>query len=155
MSNHLRGQLFISINRLLRRSFDAEFKARFGDEISANDSWGLRHLKEINGCTFSELGKALRINKSSTSELVSSWQQKGLIDVVSDEKDKRRKLLFLTSKGEETIEATKTLLEAHDARLFAEVTPDELAVIERIYEKLVQQEGGEEYGRRSHHSDNG
>lgn len=135
-----RGQIIFKLTRLLRRSFDAEFKRNFGEKITISESWILSHLNENEGVTFSNVVDSFKMTKSTASECISSLKEKGFIEIHKNPKDKREKLIYLTEKGRNVALETKKLLDENDARLFAEVTEEEYAALNSVYEKLLKQE---------------
>jgi DNA-binding MarR family transcriptional regulator/L-amino acid N-acyltransferase YncA len=68
-----------------------------------------RHLLiELSVChspTMGEIAERLLLDKSTVSRLISNAVKKGYVKCITDEKDKRKRFLQLTKKGEQTLHA--------------------------------------------------
>ena len=137
MRTELPGQNIVRLGRLLRNSFANEFRSRFGDEISPTGDRILAFLRGNPGANQSQIVSAFELTKSTASEILASLEEKGYLESRVDPNDKRGKQLFITEKGKRMNNLSREALVAHDARLFAEVTDEELAVIESVYEKVT------------------
>ncbi len=84
------------------RDFTAE-----PDSILSQYDFGRAHHRVIyfvganEGMSVSELLAILKITKQSLSRVLSQLLREGFIEQHTDERDRRRRLLFLTSKGRE------------------------------------------------------
>ena len=147
MKEELPGSTFVKLGRLLRNSFQAEFRVMFGDEIAPSESRILGFIVARPGTSGKEICEAFELTKSTGSEILSSLQQKGFIEVRPSSTDRRQKPLFATAKGEEMERKTIAALIAHDARLFADVSEEELQVAKAILEKVSKRMKGESHGK--------
>jgi DNA-binding MarR family transcriptional regulator len=59
-------------------------------------------LQICDGATQEELSSQLQINKAATARAVASLEQKGYIERLQDEQDKRQNHVFLTVKMKRT-----------------------------------------------------
>ncbi|HUV36774.1 MAG TPA: MarR family transcriptional regulator [Patescibacteria group bacterium] len=79
-----------------------------------NDSWflvGYMLSKEEN-LTVTEMAKALGISRPAISQTASEMSKNRLISVRIDETDKRRKILALTDRGRDAVEALEPIWRA-------------------------------------------
>ncbi|MBQ9457479.1 MAG: MarR family transcriptional regulator [Bacilli bacterium] len=137
MRTELPGQNIVRLGRLLRNSFANEFRNRFGDEISPTGDRILAYLRNNPGTNQSRIAALFELTKSTASEVLSFLEVKGYLESRIDPNDKRGKQLFITEKGKRINELSRETLLAHDARLFADVTDEELAAFNSIYEKVT------------------
>jgi len=56
-------------------------------------------LKENKVSTITEISKVMKLSQPATIKMVEKMKQKGFIDIVTDNRDRRRKLLQLSEKA--------------------------------------------------------
>ena len=143
MSKEPTGFIFFQISRLIRKSFAEELKSQFGDEVSTVEGKALGLIRNKPGVSPKEIGEIFNLTKSTVSELVSSLVKKGFVESIVKEDDRRAKHLFLTKKGEEIDGKVYAILQAHDEKLFSDLTEQEWKTVNRIYEKIEKRAKGE------------
>ena len=143
MSKEPAGFIYFKISRLIRKSFAEELKSQFGDEISTVEGRALSFICHNPGVSPKEMGEAFGFTKSTVSELVASLVNKGFVEALVKEDDRRGKHLFLTKKGEEIDAKVYAVLEAHDGKLFSDLTEEEWKTVNKIYEKIENRAKGE------------
>jgi DNA-binding MarR family transcriptional regulator len=79
--------------------------------IEFNDSWFLAAwmLSQREGITASEMAGNLGISRPAISQMAAGMHRNGLIRYERDLKDGRRRRIYLTEKGRETVEALEPL----------------------------------------------
>ena len=87
-----------------------------------------------------EMQDKLDIQSGSISELISKLEKKELVIRQPDSADRRRMILFLTEKGREDVEAYSRQYENSVLSFFQELDESEKKKLERILEKLLDQE---------------
>lgn len=65
----------------------------------------LIELSTIDSPTMGEIADRLLLDKSTVSRLISNVVKKGYVKCITDDKDKRRRFLKMTEKGQQTLEA--------------------------------------------------
>ena len=75
---------------------------------------------------------ALQVKRATVSALMFSLEQDGLVQSVGDEQDRRRLLATLTEKGREVITSALELNAVRLAKVFADLSPDELALVQSL-----------------------
>ncbi|XOQ14314.1 MAG: MarR family transcriptional regulator [Shouchella clausii] len=79
-------------------------KDNFRNSIITPDQFNLMNVIKTNdACTSSFLAKALNVKKSSITAIVNRLADKGLINRVFDEKDRRVVFLELTDEGQDVL----------------------------------------------------
>jgi len=82
--------------------------------IRFNDSWYLLALvlSTREGISVTEVAEAFGISHAAVSQMASAMERKGLLTGTSDEKDKRRTLLYLTEEGRFAVNALQPIWKA-------------------------------------------
>ena len=70
--------------------------------------------------------------------LLDRMAERGLVYFREDETDRRRKRILLTDKGAEAVRRTKDRLDELDARLCQGFTPQELATLNALLDRVVE-----------------
>ena len=71
--------------------------------ISGSQAWALAEIARAPGLIVSELGKAMAIHPSTTSNMLDKMQNRGLIRRERIDSDQRVVRLFVTSEGERVL----------------------------------------------------
>ncbi len=108
----------------------------------------LEYLATNDGCSQTEVCEAWDLDKSTVSGLIERMERDGLIRVERKEDDRRKKKLFLTSKGTELGKKMDVYMKQLDELAFAGISEEEqeqfMSVLSRIYQNL---KGVEENGK--------
>lgn len=83
-----------------------------------------------------DIENALVINRATTSKMLKSMEEKGLIARGSDNEDARAKIVKLTAKGRKYLEHNFNKKEEYDKLLESSLTKKDLEAFDRIYENL-------------------
>lgn len=121
-----------SLNRLLA-----------GEQYRPADTAALQLVREQPGCNQTTLGRALAGNRSVGMKVASRLEAHGLL-TRSEGRDARSKGLFLTEKGERTLDRLLALHTEAEVRLAEHLTPDEQATLLKLLGKVQQAIADEE-----------
>ena len=94
------GFLMHDVSRLRRNVFD-EFMKPMG--LTRSQWWILAHLSRHDGMIQSDLANVLDLGKAALGGLLDRLEATQLIERRADEKDRRVKRVYLTSKGAQAI----------------------------------------------------
>jgi DNA-binding MarR family transcriptional regulator len=83
-----------------------------------------------------DLARMEGIAAPGMTRLVADLEQRGLLERTADTHDRRSTLLSLTAAGERELQEARTSRSAWVARLLDEVSPDDLAAVERAVTAL-------------------
>ena len=72
--------------------------------LSMSQIGALFHIRREHGCGVTDLGESLGITSAAASQLLERLVQQDLVTRVEDPEDRRVKRLFLTDKGNQTIQ---------------------------------------------------
>lgn len=81
------------------------------------------------GVMASEIALERGVSRASVSVLISQLLKRGLIRQEEEAGDRRRKRLFLTNAGQETVESLDAARRLSNRELFADLGPEELEVL--------------------------
>ncbi len=92
-----------------------------------------RHLLiELSVCpplTMGEIAARLLLDKSTVSRLIGKAERKGYLNCVADEKDKRKRILKLTEKGKETLQAFEPIAFHQTKEALSTLTGEEVRTV--------------------------
>ena len=98
--------------------------------------------KNTRGILASEIATSRGVSRANISAMIASLLRKQLVRQVEDPKDRRRKFLKLTAKGEKLMARIEPKRRSNNAELFEGFSTDELQVLhgnlQRCLEKFWQ-----------------
>lgn len=123
-------RLFFLLNMaqgLLYKTAEQESKDVTGFSIVQNAA--LLAVEKSEPCSQIELGKLLRISKSTVSGLAERMEKNNLIERRPDLKDARLIQIYLKPKGREALQVVKPLMQKQNARLVDGFSEEEIKVV--------------------------
>lgn len=111
-------------------------------DIGATQFYVLHELAGGGPTQQRELVRALQVERATMSVVIRALVSKGVVEQVSDETDKRRKLLRLTPAGEELFRALPDLRFIRDVA-FAGIADADIAVAVRVLRTATERLGRE------------
>ena len=122
-----------------------EFKTLLSNEfINANIDFSptqmkvLRHITRIQPCTSQSLVVTLKRNRAQITRMVQSLLEKGVIEKVEHQQDKRSQLLSTTPLGEEMLEKMSVAETEVLKKLSHRLTHDQSMQLAELLEQLTQ-----------------
>ena len=97
----------------------------------------LHLIKDTEELTMQELGEEMGITKSRVTAIVSKLMEKDLVITETSQKDKRKKFLRLTKKGEKQIEDFKRSHEEFFMKMWNHYTDEEVAQWKHLMTKMT------------------
>ena len=129
------GLNLASAARVVRRAFD-EALAEAGGSVPV---WlVLLNLKIRRPANQRELAEAVGVKEATLTHHLNSMDAEGLITRQRDTTNRRIHVVELTDVGEETFLRLRTAAMAFDQRLRAGITEKEVASLEAVLDRLVQ-----------------
>ena len=113
--------------------------------ITSTQSWVVLYLKTPNNCfTYKELEKQFEVSQPTMVGILSRLEQKNMIIVSSDEKDRRIKKVRLSSEGAELIVALRQHLDAAEDKIVSDFSEKEREtfhlLLEKSYRNIMESE---------------
>lgn len=107
----------------------------------------LFHLYRHNGTSQDELSRALELDKATTARALQKLEEKGFVNRVTDEKDKRINRVFLTEQAYAIQEELQSFSKEWRSILVSDFSPNELTDLKYLIEKIAL--NGSAYKQRS------
>lgn len=129
------------LHHAIKRHIDARM-AKYFEHVSGTEAFILRFIdRHEGGCVrASDVMEEMRINKSSTSQVLAQLERKGLIDFCEDENDRRKKWVHVSEKGKETCGAMDRALKEIEKEILEGLTEKEItefrATIGKIHSNI-------------------
>jgi len=100
---------------------DRDHALRFG--LTVVQAYTLDILVSTGGQSLTELARALRLDKSTMSRVISSMTQHGLVEWSRPERDRRAKQIVASREGRRRYQLLRRALVRDNARLLASYSP--------------------------------
>ena len=97
----------------------------------------LHTIKDNEELTMQELGEEMGITKSRVTAIISKMVEKNLIETISKEDDRRKKILKLTENGEKQIEEFKRRHEEIFMRMWEKYSDEEITQWKYLMSRMV------------------
>ncbi len=97
----------------------------------------LANLKRHANMSAAEVGDNTAMDKVAVSRAVRSLCDKGLVDKIFSQQDRRRSVLNLTDKGEEIYHQIEPLVVSYESDLLASLDQAELTQLDHLLTKLT------------------
>ncbi len=133
------------ISNAFRRTVDNS-TAELG--ITGAQSFILGYLKdhtETRPCQ-RDIETEFNIKHPTATGLLGRLAEKGYVEFLPDEHDRRLKRIVITEAGAEAAEQTHSRLDQAEQSLVRDFSPQELAELHRLLDKLVQSAGSQREG---------
>ncbi|WP_328408664.1 MarR family winged helix-turn-helix transcriptional regulator [Nocardia sp. NBC_00403] len=104
--------------------------------LGASYGYVLRTLSE-NALTASQLGERLGITAQGAAKIVDEMVRHGYVERRPDPADKRAKLLCLSDRGRDTLDAVREFHAEYERRLVARVGADQVATVRAVLGEIV------------------
>lgn len=125
------GQISTAINRKLQRNFRAN-----GIDITP-DQWPvLLFLWKKDGVTQQELCNATFNNKAGMTRLIDNMEKRHLVVRISDKKDRRTNLVYLTKDGKELEERAFDIANQALREGLQGITTEEMKISQEVLRKI-------------------
>jgi DNA-binding MarR family transcriptional regulator len=98
----------------------------------------LMYLVKSPGCLQKDVAKALQLNKSAVTGLITRMEKNGLVSRTVPDHDARAIVLNVTSKGSEKVTALKPMIDTLNAEFTNEFTEEELTTVLRFLNFILQ-----------------
>ena len=113
------------------------------DAVLAAYGFGRAHHRAMHfigrapGLTVAELLETLEIRKQSLNRVLRQLVDEGYVTQAQGESDRRQRRLYLTEAGERLWRALRDVQEAHFREAYRGLEAEEIALFERVLERLI------------------
>ena len=91
------------------------------------------------GLSQSELAQELGVESATIVPLINRLVTLGLVERVTTDRDKRKRLLVVTDQGQALFEQVKTVADDLREEILTAITPQEREQTQRVLEKLLRE----------------
>ncbi len=125
------------LHHAVKRFIDIEMQPII-PTLSGTEGMMLRAISREEGgtTTAGHIMEISRVNKSSTSQMLSQLKRKGFIDVKADVSDHRKKIVSLTDSGWKAVEAMRAVLVSCEAKMATGLSEEELLAFRSTLNKI-------------------
>lgn len=138
-------------NHIIRKTQDTY-------NIQASYRHILFHLAHQDGCTQLQLVNKTRMRAPTISVTLQKMEADGYVKRISDEKDMRQTLVFLTDKGKEYHEKMFKKIQEIDRRILMNISDEECDmlcdILKRMINNIIDEAGGFQHYGFCHHEEN-
>lgn len=93
-------------------------------------------IRQNPGCKQSDVAEALGILRPNFVSMMDELDHRGLTQRTTSKGDRRSYALFLTPEGEALLDAAMKVVAAHEKRVTAMMSPDELQTLLRLLARI-------------------
>lgn len=124
-------------NFVVERQLHAQLKDMMPEELTVDQFKMMRYMRYSERSTPSELSDIFCVGKSSITAIISRLSDKGLIQRLTEENDRRIVILVLTDEGKRLCNLMEERVEAMLAGFINHFEQDEALLFIRTFEKLA------------------
>jgi DNA-binding MarR family transcriptional regulator len=138
------GQVQDLIDRYMRVSFyvtkmgESLIKEQIGDDLTNDQHYTLRFIRQKDECTSTDLAAAFNVNKSAITAIITRLTDKGLIQRTRDTNDRRFVYLTLTERGNDLFVLTEQKIQKLVESFITRFDTEEIDSFIGTYEKLSE-----------------
>lgn len=109
--------------------------------LTAPDAGILRVLGRSSGLSQQDLAKTLRMHASRLVAIVDDLEEKGLVQRLENESDRRTYALHLTEKGRETLAQIGSIGREHNEAIAASLSEEERFQLAGLLQRIANEQG--------------
>ncbi len=109
-----------------------------GQPLSVSEAHALRDLSRLDGCSQTDLGNVLHLEKSTVSRLVNQLKTRGWVECDRDPDDRRVVRVRLTGQGRRVAGQVAASRSAYFARIVEGIPPAERETVITAFETVVK-----------------
>ncbi|MGN0415405.1 MAG: MarR family winged helix-turn-helix transcriptional regulator [Agathobacter sp.] len=138
------GRCLSILDRLMKMYYDrnlADFEIGWGQQFY------VEYLYDHPGTSAQEMVECIRVDKGTLTKVIKKLTEIGYIEVVTSERDKRMKLLYLTERA---VPAAKRIKEIHNnfySILCSNIQPSDIQQTERTMEQMMENMNPKKWNR--------
>ncbi|MFI9604571.1 MarR family winged helix-turn-helix transcriptional regulator [Streptomyces sp. NPDC052043] len=130
---------FLARIRRLVQVYGAAWSAEVSSEVTAVQFGALAGLHRDPGQDQKTLAARLSMDKATAADVVKRMTQRGLVQVLRDPHDSRRKVLILTDEGREVVHRIAPRVDRLRRDVFGTLAPAEQKAFVETIDRLVLQ----------------
>ncbi|KZN94789.1 MAG: MarR family transcriptional regulator [Bacillaceae bacterium] len=128
---------YIKVSFIVTKRAEELVKCEIDPDITNEQHYLLRYIHQKERCTSTELANVFRVNKSAITAMINRLVEKGFVQRIRDEKDRRVIYLALTEKGSNLFASTEERVHKVVGSFITKFSEDEIESFIQTYEKLA------------------
>ena len=129
------GYLVNKVSRTIRKHFNQKLM-RKGYNVTGEQFDVLVHLWDRNGQHQQHIAETLLKDKSTMTRLIESVEKLKLVKRVTNKKDKRQKLVYLTKSGERIMKELTTVIKEISIMAQKGIAPANMAICKDVLRRI-------------------
>lgn len=126
---------FMKVNRLHRKAVESRFS---GCKIHRSQHGLLMYLSKVNETpTQKELADRFEVSPAAIASSIKRLEADGYIIRKTNESDTRQNMIFITDKGREVVEFSKSTFEELDRKTYGSMSEEELIRLDELLDKMI------------------
>lgn len=122
--------------RVAMQRHTAIFMARMIEDLTQTQFAALAKLHEVGPCSQNQLGRLIYLDAATIKGVVDRLSARGFVTALNDPKDRRRRAVALTERGQDVTAAAVKVAAAITAATLKPLTPEEQRQVTRLLKKL-------------------
>lgn len=137
---HLRQFLvrFDEVAFIVARKVVADIKEQVSNDLTTDQHLTMRYIEKKGRTTSSELAEAFYVNRSAITAIINRLYDKGYIERVPDQHDRRVIQLQLTNSGQAVVAKGEEKIQKVLGTYLSQLEEREITAFLRTFEKLAQ-----------------
>lgn len=142
MANHERSEELINryeeVLFKVGKKVVSLIKEKIGDDLTMDQHLMLRFMKYFGPCTSSQLAKEFFVKKSAITAIINRLVDKGYVQRLHDQQDRRVIYLSVTEAGLSVLEKSEEDIQKIVEKYLFQLDEDEIESFLKTYEKLAR-----------------
>lgn len=129
------GRYISILDRLMKMYYDhglEDFEIGWGQQFYAE------YIYDHPGASAQDMVECIRVDKATLTKAIKKLVDIGYVRIVSDERDRRVKCLYLTPKGEPAVKKIKEIHQDFYHVLCSDISPQDIRLCEQTMEQMVE-----------------
>ncbi|ALC90841.1 MarR family transcriptional regulator [Bacillus sp. FJAT-18017] len=127
---------YIAVSFSVNKKAEMMIKSEIGSDLTQDQHYTLRYIRQRDECTSSELAEIFGVNKSAITAIITRLTDKGLVRRTRNQEDRRVIYLTLTEEGVKLFEETEQRIYSLVESFITKFDQEEIRVFINTYEKL-------------------
>lgn len=141
MTNHERSQELITryeeVLFMVGKKVISLIKEQIGEELTTDQHLTMRYIKNFGPCTSSQLAEAFFVKKSAITAIINRLVEKGYVQRLYDQDDRRVIYLTLTEDGDAVYGKSEEDIQKMVEKYLFQLDEAEIESFLNTYEKLA------------------
>ncbi|WFD10733.1 MarR family winged helix-turn-helix transcriptional regulator [Tepidibacter hydrothermalis] len=125
------------IHKVHKRYIEKIMSKQEFSRFSINHMYYLEYIYTLNNPTFSQLAEALNVTKPSVTAMIKKLTDKGYVEKMNSQYDKREFHIYLTDRGKEILNAELEVYKHFTEKISKYLSEDEIELFSKLISKII------------------